>query len=145
MATFTPPTRRNNPIIRVDGQSGYATQELHRFLETLGCEIADTQGPKGDPGADSTVPGPTGPRGSLIYTDVGTPTAGLGIDEDHYINETNGDWYTKDNGVWVLQFSLNVEQEVYVQAIEPTVSSPALWFSETTVDGQTVYQMKVSA
>jgi hypothetical protein len=44
--------------------------------------------------------------GSRIYSAAGVPSSGLGIDNDFYINSSNGDYYLKVSGSWVLQGNL---------------------------------------
>jgi hypothetical protein len=38
--------------------------------------------------------------------DAGAPSAGLGIDDDMYLNETNGDVYRKVSGTWTLEANI---------------------------------------
>ena len=40
--------------------------------------------------------------GRSVYWDSGAPSGGLGNDNDTYINNDNGDRYTKTGGVWLL-------------------------------------------
>lgn len=91
MTNFTPPTRRGNPI--TNPQTGAATQEFHRYLENLGLNVADTQGPQGDPGAN----------GSKIFLGSGTPAPALGSDTDVYIDLVTSEIYKKDGATWVLE------------------------------------------
>ena len=79
--------------------------------------ISDTppRGPKGDPGD----PGPTGATGSpgadgsngvdgnSILVGSGAPSAGLGNNDDQYIDSDNGDIYTKSAGVWSFQGNMS--------------------------------------
>jgi hypothetical protein len=58
----------------------------------------------------ATDPGPTielttgagiaGPPGASVLSGAGAPSSGLGVDGDHYFNETNCDWYDKSGGSW---------------------------------------------
>ncbi|SNW61986.1 Collagen-like protein [Orpheovirus IHUMI-LCC2] len=50
--------------------------------------------------------GPNGQPGSQIFTDIGPPPPALGVNGDLYINTTNGDYYQKLGGVWVLRGNL---------------------------------------
>lgn len=54
--------------------------------------------------------GATGAPGSQIYSAPGAPSGGLGVNTDFYVNETNGDFYLKVAGVWVLQGNLTGPQ-----------------------------------
>ncbi|SNW62030.1 Collagen-like protein [Orpheovirus IHUMI-LCC2] len=47
--------------------------------------------------------GPPGEPGSQIITGSGPPSPGLGVDGDLYIDTTTGEYYQKQNGVWVLE------------------------------------------
>jgi hypothetical protein len=86
-------------------------------------------GPPGPPGADSTVPGPpgaTGPQGpqgptgatgsqgpqgnpgtagasgSRWWYGTTNPSAALGVDNDFYLNTSNGQTWTKVSGTWTF-------------------------------------------
>lgn len=66
-------------------------------------------GPQGPAGADGAQ-GPAGADGipgSQIYTGTGVPSNSLGIDSDIYI-ATNGDYYKKIAGAWVLQGTITI-------------------------------------
>ena len=58
---------------------------------------------KGDPGVQG-VPGVDGI--AQVRTGNGAPSAGLGNDGDFYLNNVNGDYYTKSGGSWTLQGNL---------------------------------------
>jgi hypothetical protein len=55
-------------------------------------------GAKGDQG-DQGIPGQDG---SKIYSGTGIPAPGLGANIDFYINDSNGDLYSKSGGSWVV-------------------------------------------
>ncbi len=63
------------------------------------------QGPQGIQGIQG-IQGPQGNAGSKIYSGVGAPSIGLGVDSDFYINESNGDYYLKASGAWGLEGNL---------------------------------------
>jgi len=56
----------------------------------------------GKKGTDGT----NGTAGSSWYNGTTVPSAGTGVDNDYYINKTNGDYYQKQVGAWVLQGNL---------------------------------------
>lgn len=58
-------------------------------------------GPTG-PTGDTGPTGPTGPQGNTWHSAAGAPSAGLGVDGDFYLNETNFDYYKKASGTWGL-------------------------------------------
>ena len=72
-----------------------------------GADGADgPQGPQGDPGPQGIQgdPGPAGADGvdgadgldgATWYNGTGVPGSGLGVDNDYYLNDDNGDYYTK--------------------------------------------------
>lgn len=69
---------------------------------SLQANIKGNTGATGSTGAT----GATGAAGSQIYSGVGAPAGGLGVNTDFYVNSTNGDYYLKTGGSWVLQGSL---------------------------------------
>lgn len=54
------------------------------------------QGPSGDPG-----------QASVWFVDTGVPDPGLGVDEDMYLDDANGDVYQKQSGTWVLTANIS--------------------------------------
>jgi hypothetical protein len=63
--------------------------------------VTGPPGPTGAAGADSTVPGPPGRRGSVWTTGIGAPSAsGLELPGDMYLDESNGDVWRFDGMVW---------------------------------------------
>jgi len=50
-------------------------------------------------GADGSI-GTDGVNAEMLTSGAGAPDAGLGVDGDFYINETNGDLYKKATGAW---------------------------------------------
>jgi hypothetical protein len=61
-------------------------------------------GPTGPTGATGAT-GPTGPKGdhgSSIFSGSSAPTSALGSVGDQYVNTTNGDYYEKQTGGWLL-------------------------------------------
>jgi len=74
----------------------------HTVTFEVEVEVSIT-GLKGDPG----VQGSSGTDGiAQVRTGTGAPAAGLGNDGDFYLNNTNGDYYTKAGGSWTLQGNL---------------------------------------
>lgn len=66
--------------------------------------IEGPPGPEGQPGADSTVPGPQGERGSMWFSDHGPPTPKV-TDRpgDMYLDEDTGDvWRFDETAGWGL-------------------------------------------
>jgi hypothetical protein len=63
-----------------------------------GSPGATVTGPTGDPGA--TVTGPTGLRGTQWYSGSGAPTAGIGEENDYYIDDVSGDLWLKGPTGW---------------------------------------------
>lgn len=62
--------------------------------------IIAPQGPSGAPGQP----------GSQIFTNIGPPSQALGVNGDLYIDTTNGNYYQKIGGVWILQGNLQGPQ-----------------------------------
>lgn len=58
--------------------------------------IANLKGPQG-------IQGITGPTGSVWRTGAGVPSNGTGVDNDYYLNTTNGDVYKRVSGAYALQ------------------------------------------
>ena len=60
------------------------------------------QGPQGDPGPTGATgnTGPAGADGSKWYSGTGAPSSGLGVNGDFYLNDANGDVYSKSGGSW---------------------------------------------
>jgi hypothetical protein len=68
--------------------------------------IPGTNGNDGAPGADG-APGTNGTNGALWYTGTGEPAGTLGVINDLYLNNDNGDYYLKTAGdAWTLQGNL---------------------------------------
>lgn len=65
-------------------------------------------GATGSTGAAGTngTNGTNGVDGATWYTGVGAPSGGTGVNNDLYINTSNGDYYKKIAGSWVLQANL---------------------------------------
>ena len=57
-----------------------------------------------------TLPGGGGSGGSTWYTSAGAPSAALGVNGDFYLDSSNGDYYTKSAGTWVIQGNLTGPQ-----------------------------------
>ena len=72
---------------------------------TLRVNLTGPQGPVGSVGA-------TGPAGSRIYVDSGVPSNSGGANGDIYIDDTNGDLYEKDAGVWYYEGNIRGPQGV---------------------------------
>ncbi len=66
-------------------------------------------GPQGPTGATGAT-GPQGPTGSQILTGSGAPSSGLGVNGDFYVRTSNGEYYLKVAGSWVLQGNLTGPQ-----------------------------------
>jgi hypothetical protein len=64
------------------------------------------QGEKGDTGSAGTA-GAAGADGNNVLVGSGAPSAGLGNDDDQYIDSDNGDIYTKVSGSWNLQGNMS--------------------------------------
>jgi hypothetical protein len=73
--------------------------------QTVWLNATGAIGPQGPQGATGST-GPQGTAGSQIYTGAGSPSGGLGIDGDFYINVTTGDYYQKSGGLWLLKGNL---------------------------------------
>lgn len=77
-----------------------------------GCSTCDAIVPTGAvSGADcgcggSSGTGAPGQRGSQILFGSGAPSGGLGLNGDMYINNTNGDVYSKISGTWTLELNI---------------------------------------
>lgn len=88
--------------------------------------VVGPQGPQGDTGSQG-VPGPAGSSGVNgenglngtngtdgtdgtdglnVYQGVGVPLVSLGVDDETYIDSSNGDLYKKTAGAWVLTGNL---------------------------------------
>lgn len=63
---------------------------------------AGTMGPPGPPGANGAAGsnGTNGTNAINMLNGSGEPGAGLGVDGDYYLNDTNGDVYWKQSGTW---------------------------------------------
>lgn len=61
-------------------------------------DVGSGVGPPGPPG----TPGAPGAPGAVWYAGAGAPSGGTGINGDFYLNETNGDVYTKSLGSWTI-------------------------------------------
>lgn len=105
--------------------------------------LSDTppRGPKGDTGDT----GPTGPSGlpgangadgqdgTRLYVGSGAPGAGLGVDNDQYIDTDNGDIYTKAAGVWSLQGNVGqVATTTRTDTIDPDVLPEVTYRGDAT-------------
>ena len=66
-------------------------------------------GPAGPAGATGTA-GTNGLDGATWHTGTGVPSSGLGVNNDLYINTSNGDYYKKVAGTWTLQANLTGPQ-----------------------------------
>lgn len=81
------------------------------------------QGPQGPPGAQ----GPTGLPGSIWYEGAGAPGSGTGVNNDFYLNQTNGDVYQKQSGSWVLIANIRGANG----APGPAGATGATWYTST--------------
>lgn len=63
----------------------------------------------GEPGSRG-YDGYDGPPGTQILTELGTPAGGLGVDNDFYLDTSNGDYYAKSSGTWTLRGNLTGPQ-----------------------------------
>jgi hypothetical protein len=63
---------------------------------------AGAKGDKGDTGPQGSqgIPGVPGMNGTVWYEGNGTPTAGVGVNRDYYLNTANGDVYQMQSGSW---------------------------------------------
>lgn len=87
------------------------------------------QGEPGPSGADGAA-GADGVDGNRHYVGNGSPSAGLGNDDDTYTDADNGDIYLKVGGSWVLQGSPgSLALTTRSDTIDPTV------FPEVTYRG----------
>lgn len=73
------------------------------------------RGDKGDPGDD----------GNTIYSNNGTPAAGLGTDDDWCIDYSNWNMYRKEAGAWVLRGNIKGETGA-------AGADGAVWFTAET-------------
>lgn len=66
------------------------------------------QGPAGPTGADGAAgaSGVDGAAGSVWRSGVGSPSNGLGVDGDYYLNTSNGDVYLKAAGTYTVQTNI---------------------------------------
>jgi len=69
---------------------------------TWGASIGNITGPTGATGSTGSTgsTGATGAPGSVWYSGTGAPAGGLGINGDFYLNDANGDVYSKSAGSW---------------------------------------------
>jgi hypothetical protein len=75
-----------------------------------GSPLLNIQGLQGDPGPTGSTgatgnmgpAGSNGINGSVWRSDTGTPSNGLGIDGDYYLNTSTGDVYYKSSGVYAV-------------------------------------------
>lgn len=90
-----------------------------------------------NPVVASTVVGIQGPMGSGApgtkeYSGAGAPSTGLGVNGDHYINNSTGDYYEKQTGAWVILLNLKGPVSVTsVTTIPVSGASQALTFATT--------------
>jgi Collagen triple helix repeat (20 copies) len=92
------------------------------------------QGIQGPTGADSTVPGP---RGSVWYDGAGAPSAGLGVNDDFYLNHSNGDAYHKVAGAWSVVANITGPQGIQgIQGLKGDTGNVgpqgSVWYSGTS-------------
>jgi hypothetical protein len=55
-------------------------------------------------------PGPAGENGATWRNGAGAPSNGLGVDNDYYLNNTNGDVYKKLSGSYIVQTNIKGPQ-----------------------------------
>lgn len=65
---------------------------------TWTVNLTGATGSQGNPGN----PGTNGTNGATWYNGTSVPSAGLGANNDYYINTTNGNYYQKQTGTWTL-------------------------------------------
>ena len=73
------------------------------------CSPTLVKGPQGEVGpmGEQGEKGEDGEDGSIIFHGEGKPDDTLGKDTDLYLDSTNGDLYTKENGSW--SFTMNIK------------------------------------
>lgn len=113
----------------------------------------------GSNGVDG-APGPQGPAGSngapgsQIFTDLGAPGSGTGVNGDWYMDTSNGDYYLKAAGAWTIKGNLTgptgpagpsatVDQPAVLSALqtpggEPTTRQPLA----PQTDGTALWQLR---
>lgn len=84
---------------------GTAENAVLNFTIPKGDVGVGTQGPPGNPGAPSVVPGPQGDPGipgasSVILSGVGPPSAGIGTAIDYYLDTANAYMYGPKGLTW---------------------------------------------
>jgi hypothetical protein len=90
------------------------------------------QGPPGPRGAPG-IPGTNGDDGNQTYVVTGTPSAGLGNDDDVAISADDGDVWRKVAGSWVLQGGFgNVAQ---AKQVDFAGGSPEIIYSGAAAPG----------
>lgn len=62
---------------------------------TFASWTVNVTGGKGSAGSNGT-------NGATWLNGAGAPAAGLGVNNDYYLNNTNNDYYQKQNGTWTL-------------------------------------------
>lgn len=93
-------------------------------------------GPQGPVGAQGAT-GPAGANGYNILQGSGAPLAGNGIDNDSYVNTSNGDVYKKSSGAWTLTGNIKGPQGIQgIQGpIGPTGNTGAIGATGATGAG----------
>jgi len=91
--------------------NGYDSSEFINNIKELssasGCSCTS-----GDDSSTEIIPwasasASTSTAGSIRYSDAGVPGAGLGVENDFYLNEITGDVYKKGASVWALVMNIN--------------------------------------
>ena len=82
-----------------------ATSDVYQKVSGAWVFKLNIQGVAGAAGA-AGANGSNGTNGSSILQGAGAPSAGLGVNGDSYINNTNGDIYLKSGGSWSITGNL---------------------------------------
>lgn len=68
------------------------------YLNTANSDVYYKSG--GSWSVVANIKGGNGANGSVWYNGTGAPSVGLGVNGDYYLNNANGDVYTKSGGSW---------------------------------------------
>ena len=119
----------------VDANKDYRYAGLGIWKEVRFRGYSGAKGLRGYDGRDGTngTNGTNGAAGSQIYTAIGAPLAGTGVNSDWYLNTSNGDYYLKGSGTWTLKGNLTGPQGPPGPAA--TVDQPAVLAALATLGG----------
>ncbi|HXD22639.1 MAG TPA: hypothetical protein VN613_04715, partial [Gemmatimonadaceae bacterium] len=84
-----------------------------------GSPVGNLTGPQGPQGIQ-------GPVGSQILTGTGAPSGLTGVNGDIYIDNSNGNYYKKVSGSWVLQGTLAANSMRFISGWNANTNTPTL-------------------